>query len=274
MVRKIVLFVAMCLAAPAWAEPKVVEYERIESCAPWSKDGTQVFEGIWRDGVCFQKPSVILRVTDFVFEIVCSPETFTCVKDSPEQHNDIVERGGNRIAVRNDILAARVLGVGDEEIGRAALFYLVVRPTIADDNERTRKRRRRDSAHLPSRLGGRARRVDATGNTRVVETECIGKNELARYPENIGDRPDDVIESSRYYRDRTAACHKEIRVYAEGRRDVLDDARGDLFDSGTSGCDECDAARERFVEWYRALHAKRCDALHFGEHGIGTRASA
>lgn len=82
MSRKIVLFfliIALAMPAIAWAGPKHIEYEHLDSCMPQSKDGTQVREGIWYKGVCFGKPKIILRITDFVLEAMCSVQSFSCI---------------------------------------------------------------------------------------------------------------------------------------------------------------------------------------------------
>jgi hypothetical protein len=83
MLRKIALFIVAIiapLASPAFAGPKVVEHERIESCKPFSVDGSQVFESAWVGGQCAGRPKVTLRITDFTLELMCSVQTLTCVE--------------------------------------------------------------------------------------------------------------------------------------------------------------------------------------------------
>lgn len=78
--RKTTLFMAAFAlwTVPALAGPRVVEYQPIDTCGPFSVDGSQVFESAWVSGNCRDR-KVSLRVTDFTLELMCSVQTLTCV---------------------------------------------------------------------------------------------------------------------------------------------------------------------------------------------------
>lgn len=80
--RKIALWIFAMIAAltgPALAGTRVIEHEQIETCGPFSVDGSQVFESAWVSGNCRDR-KVSLRVTDFTLELMCSVQTLTCVE--------------------------------------------------------------------------------------------------------------------------------------------------------------------------------------------------
>lgn len=80
MQRMIALWISAILVAgsPAIAGPKVIEYERMDTCPPFSVDGTQVFESAFLNGTCAGKRKVTLRIADYDLEALCSVAALAC----------------------------------------------------------------------------------------------------------------------------------------------------------------------------------------------------
>lgn len=82
--------IVIAIAGPSWAGQKVVQYERLLSCTPGTVDGSQVIEPVFAGGDCNGKKKVVLRITDFTLEAICSIEGLACVHKSQMDAEQLV----------------------------------------------------------------------------------------------------------------------------------------------------------------------------------------